>query len=148
MTIPQENVVWITGASSGIGKSMAIEWVRLGYKVVLSSRRKELLDKVADDIKHSGGEALVIPCDIMEETAIENKIPFQRQASSRTTGTDTDAFAYANGGIPSALISIPLKYMHTTVEMAHFDDVTNLIRLVTASLQRIKSGHNFKYLDQ
>jgi len=85
---------------------------------------------------------------LIEETAIENKIPFQRQASSRTTGTDTDAFAYANGGIPSALISIPLKYMHTTVEMAHFDDVTNLIRLVTASLQRIKSGHNFKYLDQ
>jgi len=85
---------------------------------------------------------------LIEETAIENKIPFQRQASSRTTGTDTDAFAYANGGIPSALISIPLKYMHTTVEMAHFDDVDNLIRLVTASLQRIKSGHNFKYLDQ
>jgi putative aminopeptidase FrvX len=38
--------------------------------------------------------------------------------------------------------------MHTTVEMAHFDDVNNLIRLVTASLQRIKSGHNFKYLDR
>jgi len=85
---------------------------------------------------------------LIEETAIENKIPFQRQASSRTTGTDTDAFAYANGGIPSALISIPLKYMHTTVEMAHFEDVNNLIRLVTASLRRIKSGHNFKYLDQ
>jgi len=85
---------------------------------------------------------------LIEETAIANKIPFQRQASSRTTGTDTDAFAYANGGIPSALISIPLKYMHTTVEMAHFDDVNNLIRLVTASLQRIKSGHNFKYLDR
>jgi len=85
---------------------------------------------------------------LIEDTALENKIPFQRQASSRTTGTDTDAFAYANGGIPSALISIPLKYMHTTVEMAHFDDVDNLIRLVTASLKKIKSGHNFKYLDQ
>lgn len=74
MTNPQENVVWITGASSGIGKSMAIEWVRLGYKVVLSSRRKEILDKVADDIRHSGGGALVIPCDIMEETAIESAV--------------------------------------------------------------------------
>lgn len=70
----QENVVWITGASSGIGKSMAFEWARLGYKVVLSSRREELLDKVANEISLSGGEALVIPCDIMEEAAIENTV--------------------------------------------------------------------------
>lgn len=85
---------------------------------------------------------------LIEDAAKANKIPFQRNAASRTTGTDTDAFAYANGGTPSALISIPLKYMHTTVEMAHFDDVDNLIRLVTGSLKTIKSGHNFKYLDQ
>ena len=70
----QENVVWITGSSSGIGRAMAYEWARLGYKVALSSRRKELLDKVADEIRNSGGEALVIPCDIMEETAIENAV--------------------------------------------------------------------------
>ena len=74
MTNTQENVIWITGASSGIGKSLAFEWARLGYKVVLSSRRKELLDKVADEIRNSGGEALVIPCDIMEEAAIENAV--------------------------------------------------------------------------
>ncbi len=85
---------------------------------------------------------------LIEDTAKANQIPFQRVASSRTTGTDTDAFAYANGGIPSALVSIPLRYMHTTVEMAHFEDVENLIKLVTASLGRIKSGHNFKYLDR
>jgi putative aminopeptidase FrvX len=50
-------------------------------------------------------------------TAEKNKIPFQREARSRYTGTDTDAFAYSNGGVPSALISLPLRYMHTTVEM-------------------------------
>ena len=77
-----------------------------------------------------------------------NNIPFQRVASSRSTGTDTDAFAYANGGIPSALISIPLRYMHTTVEMAHFEDISHLINLISASLQQIKSGHNFKYFDR
>lgn len=70
----KENVVWITGASSGIGKSMAFEWARLGYKVVLSARRKELLDEVADEIKSFGGQALVIPCDIMIATAIENTV--------------------------------------------------------------------------
>ena len=74
MTNVKEGIIWITGASSGIGKSMALEWARLGYKVVLSSRRKELLDKVADEIKHSGGEALVIPCDIMDEASIENAV--------------------------------------------------------------------------
>lgn len=68
------NVVWITGASSGIGKAMAFEWVKLGYKVVLSARRVDLLEQVANEINHSGGNALVIPCDIMEETAIENAV--------------------------------------------------------------------------
>jgi putative aminopeptidase FrvX len=85
---------------------------------------------------------------IIEETAIENKIPYQRVASSRSTGTDTDAFAYANGGIPSALLSIPLRYMHTTVEMAHFDDVDNLISLVVASLKTLKPNFSYKYLDR
>lgn len=74
MTNTKEAVIWITGASSGIGKSLAFEWARLGYNVVLSSRRKEILDKVADEIRHSGGEALVIPCDIMEEPSIENAV--------------------------------------------------------------------------
>lgn len=85
---------------------------------------------------------------LIEETARANSIPFQRVASSRSTGTDTDAFAYSNGGIPSALISIPLRYMHTTVEMANFEDISNLISLMAASLQQIKPGHNFKYFDR
>jgi short-subunit dehydrogenase len=71
----KEEVVWITGASSGIGKAMAFEWARLGYKVVVSSRRKELLDNVAKQITDSGGEALVVPCDIMQEAAIEHAVP-------------------------------------------------------------------------
>lgn len=83
--------------------------------------------------------------DLMIKVAEKKKIPFQRSASSRSTGTDTDAFAYANGGIPSALISIPLKYMHTTVEMAHADDVNNVIKLYYETLLAIKNNHNFKY---
>ncbi len=82
---------------------------------------------------------------LIMETAEENKIPFQREAASRSTGTDTDAFAYSNGGVPSALISLPLRYMHTTVEMAHKEDVANVIKLIYESLQKIENGHNFKY---
>jgi putative aminopeptidase FrvX len=83
--------------------------------------------------------------DIIIATAEEKGIPFQREAASRTTGTDTDAFAYSNGGVPSALISLPLRYMHTTVEMAHKDDVNNLIRLIFESLQKIEAGQDFRY---
>jgi len=80
------------------------------------------------------------------KAAEKNKIPFQRQAASRVTGTDTDAFAYSTGGVASALISLPLRYMHTTVESVHKDDVDNVIRLIYESLKLIKANHDFNYL--
>ncbi len=81
------------------------------------------------------------------ETAEAKKIPFQRLAASRSTGTDTDAFAYSNGGVASALISLPLRYMHTTVEMVHREDVENVIRLIYETLLTIKPGETFSYFD-
>ena len=83
--------------------------------------------------------------DLIIETAEENKIPFQRSALSRATGTDTDAFAYSNGGVASALISLPLRYMHTTVEMVHRDDVENVIKLIYNTLLKVKDGETFSY---
>ena len=83
--------------------------------------------------------------DLITDTAEEKKIPFQRAALSRATGTDTDAFAYSNGGVASALISLPLRYMHTTVEMVHKSDVENVIRLIYESLLKIKDGETFSY---
>ena len=83
--------------------------------------------------------------DLIISTAESKKIPFQRAALSRATGTDTDAFAYSNGGVASALISLPLRYMHTTVEMVHKDDVENVIRMIYETLLNIKSGTDFSY---
>ncbi|HWR94879.1 MAG TPA: M42 family metallopeptidase [Flavobacterium sp.] len=83
--------------------------------------------------------------ELILDTAIEKKIPFQRLASSRVTGTDTDAFAYSNGGVASALISLPLRYMHTTVEMVHRDDVENVIKLIYESLLKIENNETFSY---
>ncbi len=80
------------------------------------------------------------------DVATKNKIPFQRAAASRITGTDTDAFAYSLGGVPSALISLPLRYMHTTVESVHKDDVESVIQLIFESLKAIKNNHDFKYI--
>ena len=85
--------------------------------------------------------------DLITETAEANKIPFQRSALSRATGTDTDAFAYSNGGVASALISLPLRYMHTTVEMVHRDDVENVIKMIYETLLNIKDGETFSYFD-
>lgn len=83
--------------------------------------------------------------DLIVDTAVEKEIPFQRHASSRVTGTDTDAFAYSNGGVASALISLPLRYMHTTVEMVHRNDVENVIRLIYESLLKIEANETFSY---
>ncbi len=83
--------------------------------------------------------------ELLINTAEDKKIPFQRMASSRMTGTDTDAFAYSNGGVASALISLPLRYMHTTVEMVHREDVENVIKLIYESLLNIKAGETFSY---
>ncbi len=80
------------------------------------------------------------------DSATKEKIGFQRQAASRSTGTDTDAFAYSNEGVASALISLPLRYMHTTVESVHKDDVEDVIKLIVASLKNIKNNHDFRYL--
>lgn len=84
--------------------------------------------------------------NLIIDAAEKNKIPFQRDAASRVTGTDTDAFAYSTGGVPSALISLPLRYMHTTVESIHKDDVDNVIRLIFESLKKIKNNHDFSYI--
>lgn len=84
---------------------------------------------------------------LMTDTAKKKKIPLQREARSRGSGTDTDAFAYSGEGVASALISIPLKYMHTTVETVHREDVHNTIKLFTEVLKNIKGKESFSYFD-
>ncbi|ANH60514.1 M42 family metallopeptidase [Dokdonia donghaensis] len=85
--------------------------------------------------------------DRITETAEKKEIPFQRAALSRATGTDTDAFAYSGSGVASALISLPLRYMHTTVEMVHREDVENVIKLIYETLLTIEDGETFSYFE-
>lgn len=80
------------------------------------------------------------------DVANKNQIKFQRAAVSRSTGTDTDSFAYSGEGVPSALISLPLKYMHTTVETVNKNDVQEVIDLMYEFLINLKSGHDFRYI--
>jgi putative aminopeptidase FrvX len=80
------------------------------------------------------------------DTAQQKEIPFQRASATRATGTDTDAFAYSSDGVASALISLPLKYMHTTVETVHKDDVENVIKLMYEFVMQLQANHDFRYL--
>lgn len=109
--------------------------------------------KEQGDLKCGGGPVLCYGpavqnnvLDMLIRVAEEKKIPFQRQAVSRSTGTDTDAFAYATEGVASALISLPLKYMHTTVETVHKEDVQNVIHLMYEVLVQLKGDEDFRYL--
>jgi len=82
----------------------------------------------------------------VQNIAEKKKIPLQMRTVSRSTGTDTDSFAYANDGCPSVLISIPLRYMHTTVEMLHKSDIENTIQLMYETLLALTPKTNLSYL--
>ena len=108
--------------------------------------------KIEGDLKMGKGPVIAyapatqnVLRELIVSTATEKNIPFQRHATSRATGTDTDAFAYSNGGVPSALISLSLRYMHTTVEMVHREDVENVIKLIYETLLKIENNHDFSY---
>ncbi|WP_185878081.1 zinc-binding metallopeptidase family protein [Blattabacterium cuenoti] len=79
--------------------------------------------------------------DLLINTAINNKIKFQRLVSSYGTGTDTDAFAYSNQGVSCALVSIPLKYMHTSLEVVNKYDVEKSIILIFETLNNINNDY-------
>jgi putative aminopeptidase FrvX len=82
----------------------------------------------------------------VEKIAEDKKIPIQWRALSRSTGTDTDSFAYSNEGCPSILISLPLRYMHTTVEMVHKNDVENTIVLMYETLLKLTPKTSLNYM--
>ena len=108
--------------------------------------------KTQGDTKCGGGPAVTTGPAVQNnllkmiiDVANENKIAIQRQAASRSTGTDTDAFAYSDIGVASALISLPLKYMHTTVETVAYSDIEDCIQLMYHTLCQLQAGHDFRY---
>jgi len=83
---------------------------------------------------------------LVTDVAEKKKINVQMRTVSRSTGTDTDSFAYANDGCPSVLISIPLRYMHTPVEMLHKRDIEDTITLMYETLLELTPKTNLSYL--
>ena len=77
------------------------------------------------------------------EVAATAKIPIQHEASSRFTGTDTDKIFTTREGIPSALVSLPLRCMHSVVETAHLDDIGHVIDLLSAFVLSLGAQDQF-----
>jgi len=80
---------------------------------------------------------------LLRETAEAEGMDFTLEASGRYTGTDADSLQVARGGIAAGLVSIPLRYMHSTVEMISLDDVEGTIRLLEAFIRRLDPEESF-----
>ncbi len=80
----------------------------------------------------------------LEEVAKKKKIPLQHEAMSASSGTDTDVIFWTRGGIASALISLPNRYMHSPVEVVSLKDLEMIPQLMAAFVQSLKKGEQFK----
>jgi putative aminopeptidase FrvX len=80
----------------------------------------------------------------LEQIAKAEKIPLQHEAMSATSGTDTDVIFWTRGGIPSALISLPNRYMHSPVELVSLKDLEKIPELMAAFAQSLKKNEEFK----
>ncbi|MDB6133086.1 MAG: endoglucanase [Verrucomicrobiales bacterium] len=79
------------------------------------------------------------------KVADKEKIAIQHESSSRYSGTDTDSIYHVRAGTPSALISLPLRYMHSVVELVDLRDVENVISLLTAFALNMKPSDTFAH---
>ena len=92
----ENQVVWITGGGSGIGRSLALGFAEEGAIVAVSGRRQERLELVAAEIEGSGGKALAVPCDVTDETSVQSAV---RRIVETLGGLDV---AVANAGFSVA----------------------------------------------
>lgn len=134
-------VVWVTGASRGIGKEIAKQFASLGCEVALSARSSSTLQKVVKEIQHFGGRAYSFPCDVSETKEILNTV---KSISKKLGNVD---ILVNNAGI-----TVFKSFLDTTLE--EFDDIldTNLegqivcIKAVLPSMVKRKRGWIFNIL--
>jgi len=96
-------------------------------------------------VQHGGANHPAV-VKLVETVAENKKIAIQHEATSVRTGTDTDSIFFQRTGIPSALISLPLRYMHSPVEVASMKDVEALVELMTETVLAMEPSHAFEVL--
>ncbi len=81
--------------------------------------------------------------ELLYDTAEKEKIAFTVEAIGRNTGTDADAVHLSRGGVPTALVSIPLRYMHSPVELVQLEDVHAAAALIAAAALSLDAKTSF-----
>jgi len=81
--------------------------------------------------------------EVLAETAEARGIPYSIQAAPRRTGTDADAIHLARGGVPTGLVSVPNRYMHSPSEMVAVPDLFHTAELLAAFSERLEEGLDF-----
>jgi putative aminopeptidase FrvX len=82
--------------------------------------------------------------ELLYETAEQEGLPFTVESLGRSTGTDADAVNISRGGIPTGIVSIPLRYMHSPVELVSIADIEASAKLIAAFAQRLEPGMSFE----
>ena len=83
-------------------------------------------------------------CELLYETAEAEGLDFTVESLGRGTGTDADAIHFSRSGVPTGLVSVPLRYMHSPVELVSLDDIDAAARLIAAFARRLEPGMAFE----
>lgn len=81
--------------------------------------------------------------ELLHDAAERQKIPFTVESQGRSTGTDADAIHISRAGVPTGLVSIPLRYMHSPVEMVALEDIEAGAQLIAAFARDLVPGISF-----
>lgn len=113
------------------------------YPTVNKSAHGDVRIGKGPTVTHGGSNHPVV-VERLEKVAKKAKIPLQHEAASNSTGTDTDAVFWTRGGIPSALVSLPNRYMHSPVELVSLKDLELIPELMAAFAKSIKTDEAFR----
>jgi short-subunit dehydrogenase len=128
----QNQVIWITGASSGLGKYMAIEFAKHGAKLALSARRIDKLEEVLQQVKSLGADGMLVPCDVMDEAEIEKAV----QTIISHFGRIDVAVANAGYGVVGKIEDLTAKEWRRQMDI----NVTGLAMTAKVAIPHLKAS--------
>ena len=122
----------------------------IAVEVCFASDYPDSDPKVSGDIKLGSGPVIArgpninpVLFDLLTDVAKQEHIPYQVIGIPKASGTDANVMQLARGGVATALVSIPLRYMHTPAEILDWSDLQHAIKLLTAICTHIHSGRSF-----
>jgi endoglucanase len=145
----QEEIAW-TGGGAKTSAATIDPAVALVVDVTHATDHPHVDKKIHGDVKIGGGPVLSrgsavnpVVFDLLVEVAEKSKIPYQLQAAPGDTGTDADAIHMVQRGIPTGLVSVPNRYMHSPNEMVDLSDLERAARLLAAFTRRVTAKTDF-----